>query len=33
MSLEGRLIAAEHFKGRDWDTLLYGMTRECWGQG
>ena len=28
MSLEGRLPAAEHFKGRDWDTLLYGMTRE-----
>ncbi len=28
MSLEGRLSAAEHFKGRDWDTLLYGMTRE-----
>ena len=30
MSLEGRLPAAEHFKGRDWDTLLYGMTRERW---
>ncbi len=30
MSLEGRLIASEHFKGRDWDMLLYGMTRERW---
>ncbi|MXY59834.1 MAG: GNAT family N-acetyltransferase [Chloroflexi bacterium] len=30
MSLEGRLPAAEHFKGRDWDTLLYGMTRDRW---
>ena len=33
MSLEGRLPAAERFKGRDWDTLLYGMTRERWEQG
>ena len=30
MSLEGRLPAAERFKGRDWDMLLYGMTRERW---
>lgn len=30
MSLEGRLPAAERFKGRDWDTLLYGMARERW---
>ena len=30
MSLEGRLPAAEHFKGRDWDTLLYGMIRDRW---
>ncbi|MXW29398.1 MAG: GNAT family N-acetyltransferase [Chloroflexi bacterium] len=30
MSLEGRLPAAEHFKGRNWDTLLYGMTRDRW---
>ncbi len=30
MSLENRLPAAEHFKGRDWDTLLYGMTRDRW---
>ena len=28
MSLEDRLTATERFKGRDWDTLLYGMTRE-----
>jgi len=33
MSLEGRLPAAERFKGRDWDMLLYGMTRERWEQG
>ncbi len=34
MSLEGRQVAAEHFKGRDWDTLLYGMPRERWeGRG
>lgn len=26
MSLVGRLTAGEHFKGRDWDTLLYGMN-------
>ncbi|MCY4582724.1 MAG: GNAT family protein [Chloroflexi bacterium] len=32
MSLEGRLAAAERFKGRDWDTLLYGMTRERWAR-
>ena len=32
MSHEGRLPASEHFKGRDWDTLLYGMTREEWEQ-
>ena len=32
MSLESRLTASEHFKGRDWDTLLYGMTRERWEQ-
>jgi len=32
MSLEGRLPTAEHFKGRDWDTLLYGMTRKRWGR-
>ena len=30
MSLEGRLAATERFKGCDWDTLLYGMTRERW---
>ncbi len=30
MSLEGRLPVAEHFKGRDWDMLLYGMTCEHW---
>ncbi|MDE2837357.1 MAG: GNAT family N-acetyltransferase [Chloroflexota bacterium] len=30
MLFEGRLPAAEHFKGRDWDTLLYGMTHERW---
>ena len=28
MSLEDRLTATERFKGRDWDTLLYGVTRE-----
>ena len=33
MSQECRLSAAEHFKGRDWDTLLFGMTRERWEQG
>ncbi len=33
MSLEGRLVAAERFKGRAWDTLLYGMTRERWERG
>lgn len=33
MSREGRLAVAEHFKGRDWDTLLYGMSRERWEQG
>ena len=33
MSLEGRLIAAERFKGRDWDTLLFGMARERWERG
>ena len=32
MLLESRQPAAEHFKGRDWDTLLYGMTRERWAQ-
>lgn len=30
MSQEARLPASEHFKGRDWDTLVYGMTREHW---
>lgn len=30
MAQEGRLPSAEHFKGRDWDTLLFGMTREHW---
>ncbi len=33
MSLEGRSPAVEHFKGRDWDMLFYGMTRECGEQG
>lgn len=33
MSLESRLPAAERFKGRDWDMLLFGMTRERWEQG
>ena len=32
MSREGRLPASEHFKGRDWDTLLFGVTRERWEQ-
>ncbi len=25
MSLEGRLPAAEHYKGRDWEVVMYGM--------
>ena len=32
MSREGRLPASEHFKGRDWDTQLFGVTREHWEQ-
>jgi RimJ/RimL family protein N-acetyltransferase len=27
---EGRLRENEYFKGRWWDTLLYGMLREEW---
>jgi RimJ/RimL family protein N-acetyltransferase len=27
---EGRLRGNEYFKGRWWDTLLYGMLREEW---
>ena len=30
MSQEGRVTSAEHFKGRDWDTLHFAMTREHW---
>ena len=32
MTQEGRLPTSEHFKGRDWDTRLFGMTREHWEQ-
>ena len=28
--LEGRLRQNERFKGRRWDTLLYGLLREEW---
>jgi [ribosomal protein S5]-alanine N-acetyltransferase len=31
MSLEGRLRENEYFKGRWWDTLLYGVLRHEWG--
>ena len=27
MTLEGRLVENDYFKGRRWDTLLYGMVR------
>jgi RimJ/RimL family protein N-acetyltransferase len=30
MSLEGRLRANEHFKGRWWDTSLYAILRDEW---
>ena len=29
-TLEGRLRQNERFKGRRWDTLLYGLFREEW---
>ena len=28
MTLEGRLRDYERYKGRYWDVLMYGMTRE-----
>lgn len=28
MSLEGRLSGKEHYKGRDWDVLMYGMESD-----
>ncbi len=30
MLMEGRLPANKRFKGRAWDVLLFGMTREQW---
>jgi RimJ/RimL family protein N-acetyltransferase len=30
LRLEGRLRENEHFKGRWWDTLLFGVLREEW---
>jgi RimJ/RimL family protein N-acetyltransferase len=30
LRLEGRLRDNEHFKGRYWDTLLYGLLRDEW---
>lgn len=30
LTLEGRLRENEHFKGRYWDTLLYGMLEDEW---
>ena len=30
MQLEGRLRENEHFKGRWWDTLVYGMLESEW---
>ena len=30
LRLEGRLRENEHFKGRWWDTLLYGLLRSEW---
>jgi RimJ/RimL family protein N-acetyltransferase len=31
MTLEGRLRDKEHYKGRYWDVLMYGMVREVAG--
>ncbi|MBP6786271.1 MAG: GNAT family N-acetyltransferase [Candidatus Promineofilum sp.] len=28
LTLEGRLVDKEHYKGRYWDVLMYGMVRE-----
>lgn len=30
MRMEGRLRENEHFKGRRWDTLLYGLLKHEW---
>ena len=30
LKLEGRLRENEYFKGRWWDTLLYGMLKSEW---
>ncbi len=30
LKLEGRLREKEYFKGRWWDTLMYGMLKEEW---
>ncbi len=33
LQLEGRLRENEHFKGRWWDTLLYGLLESEWTSG